>query len=97
MIKFSSALLVFMLLPQLVYACMFPELGEEYDALIKIEKQQGENTYKLSVPRLVKNSSGWPTVTLIYSSEDSDKNVGKKLLVTGRCCRASHKTLFARK
>ncbi|TMP22743.1 hypothetical protein CWB99_23865 [Pseudoalteromonas rubra] len=69
MIKFSSALLVFMLLPQLVCACMFPEQGEEYDALIKIEKQQGENTYKLSVPRIVESSSGWPTVTLIYSSD----------------------------
>ncbi|AZZ98872.1 hypothetical protein [Pseudoalteromonas sp. R3] len=62
---------------------MFPEQGEEYDALIKIEKQQGENTYKLSVPRLVKNSSGWPTVTLIYSSDDSDKNCREETLSDG--------------
>lgn len=83
MTKFSSFLLVFLFLPRLVCACMIPNQGEEFDALIKLEKLESKNRYQLSVPRIIENSSGWPTVTLIYSSHELDKDCKEETLSDG--------------
>ncbi|MCT8986578.1 hypothetical protein [Shewanella phaeophyticola] len=47
---------------------MFANQGEEYDELIKIEKLESKDEYRFSLPRIVGESNGWPTLTLIYSS-----------------------------
>ncbi len=83
MTKFSSFLLVLLFLPRLVCACMFPNQGEEYDALIKLEKLESKNRYQLSVPRIIESSSGWPIVTLIYSSHELDKDCKEETLSDG--------------
>jgi hypothetical protein len=62
---------------------MFPNQGEEYDALIKLEKLDSKNRYQLSVPRIIESSSGWPTVTLIYSSRELDKDCKEETLNDG--------------
>jgi len=83
MTKFSSFLLVFLFLPRLVGACMVPNQGEEYDALIKLEKLESKNSYQLSVPRVIESSSGWPTVTLIYFSHELGKDCKEETLSDG--------------
>lgn len=62
---------------------MFPNQGNEYDALIKLEKLETKNRYRLSVPRIIESSSGWPTVTLIYSSHELDKGCKEGTLIDG--------------
>ncbi len=52
------SLLLFLFLPRLVCACMLPNQGEEYDSLIKLEKLESENSYRISIPRVIENSSG---------------------------------------
>jgi len=83
MTKYSSFILIFLFLPQLVWACMYPNQGEEYDALIKLEKLNNEYVYQLSVPRTIESSSGWPTVTLIYSSHELEKDCKEETLSDG--------------
>ncbi|OHU94380.1 hypothetical protein [Pseudoalteromonas byunsanensis] len=62
---------------------MFPNKDNEYDALIKLEKLESKNRYRLSVPRIIESSSGWPTVTLIYSSHELDKDCKEETLSDG--------------
>jgi hypothetical protein len=50
-------------------ACMFPNSGEEYDALIKVDKPQTGMIYFISFPRSVNSSKGTPTIFLNYVSE----------------------------
>ena len=83
MTKYSSFLLVFLFLPQLVCACMIPNQGDEYDALIKLKKLESENRYRLSIPRVIEGSNGWPTVTLIYTSHELHKNCKEETLSDG--------------
>ena len=75
--------LLFLFLPRLVCACMLPNQGEEYDSLINLEKLESENSYRISIPRVIENSSGWPTVTLIYTSHDVDKDCKEEILSDG--------------
>lgn len=83
MAKLASFILIFLLFPYCVSACMFPNKGEEYDKLIKIEKLEGENKYRVSLPRIIYESSGWPTLTLIYSSHDMDPDCKEETLSDG--------------
>ncbi len=81
MSRLSNFLLILIILPQFVDACMYPNQGEEYNALIKIEKL--DSKYKLSLPRIVGDSSGWPTLTLIYSSHELENNCKEEILPDG--------------
>jgi hypothetical protein len=62
---------------------MYANQGEEYDALIKLEKLDSENSYRLSIPRVIESSSGWPAVTLIYTSHELDKDCKEEALSDG--------------
>lgn len=83
MTKYSRLLLVWLFLSMSVDACMFPNQGEEYDSLIKLQKLENKNSYQLSMPRTIYNSSGWPTITLIYSSHELDKDCKDQSLKDG--------------
>jgi hypothetical protein len=83
MTKLSSIILVFLFFPYFVGACMFANQGEEYDELIKIEKLESTNEYRFSLPRIVGESSGWPTLTLIYSSHEMDPDCKDETLPDG--------------
>ena len=83
MTKLSSFILIFLFFPYLVGACMFANQGEEYDDLIKIEKLESKNEYRFSLPRIVGESSGWPTLTLTYSSHEMDLDCNDETLPDG--------------
>ena len=83
MTKLSSFILIFLFFPYFVGSCMFANQGEEYDDLIKIEKLESKNEYRFSLPRTVGESSGWPTLTLIYSSHEMDSDCNDETLPDG--------------
>jgi len=83
MTKLSSFILIFLFFPYFVDACMFANQGEEYDELIKIEKLENKDKYRFSLPRIVGESSGWPTLTLIYSSHQIAPNCKDEILPDG--------------
>jgi hypothetical protein len=68
--KLLPLLLIFSIFTSFMsQACMFPNSGEEYDALIKVDKPQTEMIYFISFPRSVNSSKGTPTIFLNYVSE----------------------------
>lgn len=83
MAKLSSVILIFLFFPYFVGACMFANQGKEYDDLIKIEKLESKDDYRFSLPRIVGESSGWPTLTLIYSSHEMDTDCNDETLPDG--------------
>jgi len=62
---------------------MYPNQGKEYDDLIKVEKLDSNNHYRLSLPRVVGDSSGWPNLTLVYSSHEREKDCREETLPDG--------------
>jgi hypothetical protein len=62
---------------------MYPNQGKEYDDLIKVEKLDSNNQYRLSIPRVVGDSSGWPNITLVYSSHAKEKGCREETLPDG--------------
>lgn len=83
MTKFSRFISIFVFLPLFADACMFGNHGKEYDDLINIEKLKSPNGYKFSLPRNVGESSGWPTLTLIYSSHQITPDCKDEILPDG--------------
>ena len=83
MSKLSTFILISLFFPYFVSACMFANQGEEYDALIKIEKLESRNKYRFYIPRIIEESSGWPSLTLIYSSHEIEPDCKEETLADG--------------
>ena len=91
-IKYKLPISVFVLMLMLSYSsyifgCMFPNTGDKYNALIKIDKLSKPNHYRIEVPVKVGDKLIDPDIGLIYDSfEDfeiietiihADKRIGE--------------------
>ena len=83
MMKLSSITFILTLVPILSNACMYPNHGDTYNNLIKLEKLEAKNLYKVSMPRIISESNGWPSLTLIYSSHELEDGCKEEALPDG--------------